>query len=87
MNEDGLFLCARKGAYIVNSTHNGYRTVGNTETGAAISNFPNILNRVSITWDGLTLRNWNNDRVLYADANTGDLTVEGTIRATGIYIS
>ena len=87
LNEDGLFLCARKGAYIVNSTHNGYRTVGNTETGAAISNFPNILNRVSITWDGLTLRNWNNDRVLYADANTGDLTVEGTIRATGIYIS
>mgnify|MGYP003316503934 CR=1 FL=1 len=42
----------------------------------------NDVNRVSITWDGLTLRNWNGDRVFYANADTGDLTLEGTIKAT-----
>lgn len=86
MNEDGLFLCARKGAYIVNSDHTNYRKVGETESGAPISNFPKVLNRVSISWDGFTIRNWNNERVFYADADTGNLTVSGTIRATGLFI-
>ena len=44
------------------------------------------VDRVAISWDGLTLRNWNNDKVFYADANTGNLTVEGTIRAKELII-
>ena len=86
MNEDGLFLCARKNAYIVNSAHTDYRKVGETESGVPISNFPKVLNRVSISWDGFTIRNWDNERVFYADADTGNLTVSGTIKATGLFI-
>lgn len=90
MNEDGLFLCAKKNALIVNETGDDYIKVGYTkEIGGGytpISEFPNILNRVEISWDGLILRNWKNKKVFFADANTGDLTIEGTIKATGLYI-
>ena len=40
------------------------------------------VDRVAISWDGLTLRNKSNSPVFYADANTGDLTLSGTIYAS-----
>ena len=44
------------------------------------------IDRVAITWDGLTLRNWNNERTLWADADTGDLHIKGNLdAATGTF--
>ena len=83
MNEDGLFLIAKKGSYIVYN-NNGVKDIKILGDGDA--NFPDKLKRVEISWDGLKLRNYNNDLVFYADADTGNLTVSGTIKATGLYI-
>jgi len=41
------------------------------------------INRVEISWDGLKLRNWAGDEVFYADPDTGNLTLSGTVRANG----
>ena len=37
--------------------------------------------RVEISWDGLILRNWKNERVFYADPNTGNLILTGRVNA------
>ena len=68
-DENGLFLIAEKGALVLNEAKNGYKTIDNT------------VERVAISWNGLTLRNYNGDRTFYANANTGDLTLQGTIQA------
>lgn len=73
-NGDGLFLTAEAGTII-----------GEDENHNPVA-LENKVDRVSITWNGLTLRNWNNDRTLWADADTGNLTVEGTIRAKELLI-
>lgn len=73
-NGDGLFLTAEAGTII-----------GEDENHNPVA-LANKVDRVSITWNGLTLRNWNNDRTLWADADTGNLTVEGTIRAKELLI-
>ena len=73
-NEEGLFLHANRGAKIVNENKTDYITLDKS------------VDRVSITWDGLTLKNWNDERVFYADANTGNLTLKGQINATGLNI-
>ena len=74
-NGDGLFLCAEPGATIIKKqVENGASHLQTLSAGQTIK-------RVSISWDGLTLRNWNDTRVFYADADTGDLTLSGTIRA------
>lgn len=39
------------------------------------------LERVAISWDGLTLRNWAGQRVFYANPDTGDLALIGNITA------
>jgi len=39
------------------------------------------LERVAISWDGLTLRNWAGQRVFYANPDTGDLVLIGDITA------
>jgi len=39
------------------------------------------IDRVAIDWSGFTLRNYKNERVFYADADTGDLVMTGTIYA------
>lgn len=85
MNEDGLFLCAKKGAlvvYDVDANTKNFREVGKTLNGSLLGNFPDILERVSISWDGLTLRNFENTKVFYADASTGNLTLSGTVYAS-----
>lgn len=72
VNQEGLFLVAKRGALYFD---NGFK----------FTDRPHI-NRVSISWDGLTLRNWDNDKVFYADMK-GNLTLTGTIYAHGLYIS
>lgn len=67
-NEDGLFLRAEPDAIVVNN-QGELITVNDTT------------DRVEISWKGLVLRNWNNDEVFYADADTGDLTLEGSVIA------
>ena len=42
--------------------------------------------RVEIGWDGLTLRNWENEKVFYASPDSGDLTIKGIVYATGLFI-
>lgn len=74
LNEDGLFLIADEGALILNKEGTDYIQI--TER----------VERVAITWNGLTLRNYDNEEVFYADADTGDLNITGNITATGLNI-
>mgnify|MGYP007070306289 FL=1 len=75
MNQDGLFLKANQGALLLtDSESNGYRILDDDVT------------RVEISWDGLKLRNWDNDEVFWADADTGNLTLKGTVYANGLFI-
>lgn len=39
------------------------------------------INRVAISWDGLTLRNEKGEKVFYADADSGNLIIKGNIQA------
>lgn len=45
------------------------------------------VNRVEISWNGLKLRNWNNDVTFYADPNTGDLVLGGTLIENSTYLT
>jgi len=74
-NEEGLFLVAKKGALVLNEDKNGYITVAENLTSIT------EVKRVEISWDGLKLRNWDNKEVFYADPNSGDLTLEGSVIA------
>ena len=42
--------------------------------------------RFKLNWDGLTLKNANGELTLQSDADTGDLTIAGTIQAKDGYI-
>ncbi len=75
LEENGLFLIAESGAWIKN---------GEGLLQEIISDYP--IQRVAISWDGLTLKNYDNEKVFYADADTGDLTVKGEIKATALTI-
>lgn len=74
--DEGLVLVAKKGAKVLNHNATDYITVlqNNYE-------FSEI-KRVEIGWKGLILRNWDNQDVFYADADTGNLTLTGRIIAT-----
>lgn len=74
-NPDGLFLRAEEGAWIYANDPKG----GNEPK---LFQLDQQIDRVSISWDGLTLHNWKGDKVFYADPNTGDLTLTGTVTAT-----
>lgn len=43
--------------------------------------------RIEISWDGLILRNWSGEDTFYADANTGNLVIKGTLVSDGSYIT
>ena len=75
-NDEGLFLVADGGAII--KTQNNNTTI--------LKLLEDSITRVSISWDGLTLKNWNNEVVFFADPNTGDLTLQGKLLATDIEI-
>lgn len=73
-NENGLFLTAKKEALVLNEKKTDY------------VNLTKDVNRVSIDWDGLTLRNYNNERTFFANASTGDLTLKGHLVAQSLTI-
>ena len=83
-NEDGLFLIAEQGApkLQVTKTQDGENVIRTYDVGE----LSQTVRRVEISWDGLKLRNWSNDEVFFADANTGDLTLKGSIEATDGHI-
>lgn len=76
-NQDGLFLTSEAGAY--------YRAPIATQVDGSVvyayDILPNTINRVEISWKGLTLRNWKNEDVFFADPDTGDLTLRGCVKA------
>ena len=74
-NENGLFLVAKEGTVIKNKDNELQEITGQD------------INRVEISWNGMRLRNWENEEVFYADADTGDLTLKGTLEATNLIIS
>ena len=76
-DENGLFLIAEQGAYVLNKQKNGL--VGNGPLSQTVR-------RVEISWDGLKLRNWNNETVFYADPDTGNLNIAGNFTASSMYI-
>lgn len=71
-DENGLFLIAEQNALVINNNKNGF-----------IGPLSQTTRRVEISWDGLKLRDWDNDEVFYADPDTGNLTLKGRIEATG----
>ena len=71
MNSDGLFLTAKKGAYLFNKENNSYDKLDSD------------VDRVEISWDGLILRNNKNDKTFYADPDTGNLNIKGNITIEG----
>ena len=75
-NENGLFLVAEKDALVLD----------NSGVNPTLKNLTTDVKRVEVSWDGLVLRNWNNDKVFYADPDTGNLTVEGEIHASALTI-
>lgn len=76
-NSEGLFLTSEAGAY--------YQVPSATQVDGTVTYAYDILkqnvNRVEISWQGLKLRNWDNREVFYADPDTGNLTLEGSILA------
>ena len=79
-NDAGLSLIAKKGALVLNKDKTEYKTVleNNSQTDQIV--------RVEISWNGLVLRNWENERVFYADPDTGNLTISGRIEANDGHI-
>lgn len=73
-NSEGLFLRADAGVKITPK--------GSSQSIALAED----VKRVEISWDGLKLRNWNNQEVFFADADTGDLTLAGSILAKKLFI-
>ena len=68
--ENGLFLTVKAGSMVLNSDKTDYITINQD------------VDRVEISWEGLKLRNWNNQEMFWADPDTGNLYLQGTIRAT-----
>ena len=70
-DENGLFLIAEQDALILNGDKTSF-----------IGPLDQTVRRVEVSWDGLKLRNWDNETVFYADPDTGNLTLKGRIEAT-----
>lgn len=73
-NSEGLFLTADRGAVVLNENRSDFVTVMNK------------VNRVEISWDGLVLRNYDGDKTLYADPDTGNLFLSGTVYADAFHV-
>lgn len=71
-NAEGLFLRAERGSPVIQN--NQLKTLNKT------------IDRVEVSWDGFILRNWKDDKVFFADPDTGNLTVKGNIQATSLTI-
>lgn len=70
MNADGLFLTAKKGAFIIDDDDVSKTPVRINED----------VNRVEVSWRGLVLRNNAGEETLYADPDTGNLNISGNIK-------
>lgn len=90
MDANGLFLIAKEGALVLNSDKTDYIKIGemlfewvdinNTIIETYIPH--DGIERAAITWDGFSLKNYYDQKVLYADADTGNLSIKGTIYAS-----
>ena len=78
-NSEGLFLTAKQGAQY----NTGKISIDDNQMKYLYGITKKDINRVEISWDGLKLRNWAGDEVFYADPDTGNLTLSGTVRANG----
>lgn len=77
-NSEGLFLKAKEGAQV--------GLIKNQDDDYIIQTTNQDVDRVSISWNGLTLKNYNGEETLYADAETGNLHIKGTLEAAdGIF--
>ena len=90
-NENGLFLVAKENAFILNENKTDYMILTRTyedDKGIARNRLDEDLElkRVSITWDGLRLKNLNGDSVFFADADTGNLRIKGSVYANAFYV-
>ena len=88
-SENGLFLRALSGAPIISDADNNYGVTSSVVDGQTVYSLHTLnqdVDRVEISWDGLKLRNWNNDEVFYANADNGNLTLKGTLYADSLYI-
>ena len=97
-NQEGLSLIAKKGARVLNTEKTDYITVlndvdinklkdGTDGVKKDIDKWRKLkklqqIKRVEVSWDGFILRNWQNQRVFYAEPDTGNLVISGTINAT-----
>ena len=91
-NDEGLALIAQKGAKVLKNNKQDYFTVLDQQyiyqPGKHRQNLANIdkITRVEVSWNGFILRNWDNERVFYADPETGNLTITGHINASSGHI-
>lgn len=76
-NSEGLFLRTEAGAIISDGTSYSLQSLIDINNVAVEQ-----IDRVEISWRGLILRNWRNEEVFYADPDTGNLTLSGTIIAS-----
>lgn len=76
-NSEGLFLTAKSGTQVLQEdTDPNSLTFGQR----IYQTLPEDVDRVSISWDGFTIYNWENEQVFFADTD-GNLTLRGTINA------
>ena len=85
-NDEGLALIAKKGAKVLSTDKRKYITVLDDQE--VMTEHPNLLGlqeikRVEVSWDGFVMRNWQNEKVFYAEPQTGNLMLMGTIHASG----
>lgn len=95
-NDEGLSLIAKKGAKVLDATKSNYKIVLSDSdidqigkiNATKASNLRRLeqIKRVEVSWEGFVLRNWQNDKVFYADPDTGNLIISGTINATSGHI-
>lgn len=77
-NDNGLFLTVKNGAKVV-YTKNENGPINNM----LYEHNGDTVNRVEISWDGLILRNWEGQKTFWADPDTGNLHLKGSIDAEG----
>ena len=68
-NEKGLFLVAKRNALVLSNKKDRFITLTQD------------VDRVEISWNGLILRNWAAEEVFWADPDTGNLNLTGTVNA------
>ena len=75
-NDNGLALLAKQHALVLDSNKNSYKEVlsDDDKKNYGLRGIHEI-KRVEVSWDGFILRNWHNERVFYANPDTGNLTL------------